>query len=439
MKQKINVRLIGIAILAVLATTISMTIIYYGLFQRQVRDDLRIEAELLKDIGIFDETDGCSIDEDSILKELRITWIDGNGTVLYDNDTVVSELENHADRPEVKNAFANGSGECVRRSDTMDMNTFYYALRLDNGTVLRVSTEARSLFSVLLTVFPAIVLILAVIILMCVFFAHYLTRQLITPIEIMAENLEDTAKTPVYKELIPFVDKIRAQHENVLAAVKSRQDFTANVSHELKTPLAAISGYAELIENHMTEPLQETHFAKEIRRNADRLVTLINDIIRLSEMDQGSGQEDFEMVDMYELAQEEMEALKINADKRGIKLFFEGESCRVHANRDMICELIDNLCHNAIRYNNEGGEVRLSVHMENDKPVLTVSDNGIGIPKDQQERVFERFYRVDKSRSKETGGTGLGLAIVKHIVELHNAVLTLDSEVGKGTTIRVEF
>ncbi len=439
MKRKINLRLIGIAVLAVLATTVSMTIIYYGLFQKQVRDDLRMEAELLKDVGVFDGGGALLEDEDGALKELRITWIDTDGTVLYDNDASAESLENHAGRPEVQEAYASGIGECVRRSDTMDMNTFYCALRLDNGTVLRVSTEAESIFRVLLTVLPAILMILAVIILLCVLLAHFLTRKLIAPIEAMAENLEDTARVPVYKEMIPFVNKIRAQHENVLAAAKSRQDFTANVSHELKTPLAAISGYAELIENHMMEPDQETHFAQEIRRNADRLLTLINDIIRLSELDHGTSQDGFEMVDMYELAQEETKALRITAEKRDVRLYVEGEACLIRANRVMICELIDNLCQNAIRYNNPGGEVRLSVCAENGKPILTVSDNGIGIPKDQQERVFERFYRVDKSRSKETGGTGLGLAIVKHIVELHNARLTLDSEVGVGTTIRVEF
>lgn len=449
MKQKINLRLLCIAIVAVVATMLSMTVIFYGLYQKQVRSDLRSNAEVLKATGLFQhkyETEVGQVDVDAELekvfaniKNLRITWIDADGTVLFDNDTRAFGLENHSDRPEVQDAFRIGEGESVRRSDTMNMNTFYYAVRLEDGTVLRVSAEARNMFSVFVTVFPAIILIMVLIILICVFLAHLLTRQLLLPIEVMAENMEDTSKVPVYKELIPFVNTIRVQHENILAAARSRQDFTANVSHELKTPLTAISGYAELIENHMVDAGQETRFAGQIRQNADRLVTLINDIIRLSELDSRGEQINFEQLDLFEAAENCMELLRVNASKRNINLNLRGESCMIRGNRNMITELIDNLCQNAIRYNKEGGTVSITVFMEHDKPTLTVSDTGIGIPKDQQERVFERFYRVDKSRSKQTGGTGLGLAIVKHIVELHDAVISLDSEIGRGTTVRVEF
>ena len=229
------------------------------------------------------------------------------------------------------------------------------------------------------------------------------------------------------------------ENEGVLAAAKSRQDFTANVSHELKTPLTAISGYAELIENGMVEKEQQIHFATEIRRNAQRLLSLINDIIKLSELDSSEAQQGFEQLDLYGLVKDCMENLQVNAEQRKVALNFDGTDCMVRGNRQLLTELVENLCQNAIRYNNEGGTVNVTVHKLGGKTVLTVEDNGIGIPKDQQERVFERFYRVDKSRSKETGGTGLGLAIVKHIVQLHDAELTLDSEVGRGTTIKVEF
>lgn len=449
MKQKINLRLLGIAVAAVIATMLSMTVIFYGLFQKQVRNDLRISADVLKATGLFQqeyESGAVQRDVDAELekifvdtKDLRITWIDQDGTVLFDNDNKASILENHADRPEIQEAFQEGESESVRRSDTMDKNTYYYAVQLEDGTVLRVSAEARNMVSVFVTAFPVIILIMASIILICAFFAHLLTKQLLQPIRRMAENIEDTSEVPVYKELIPFVNTIRAQHENILAAARSRQDFTANVSHELKTPLTAISGYAELIENHMVDGEQETRFAGQIRQNADRLLSLINDIIRLSELDSRGEQIAFEQMDLFEAAENCMELLRVNAARRDISLTLRGESCMIRGNRNMITELIDNLCQNAIRYNNEGGAVKVFVYMENDKPTLTVSDTGIGIPKDQQDRVFERFYRVDKSRSKQTGGTGLGLAIVKHIVELHDAVIFLDSEVGKGTTIRVEF
>lgn len=445
MKRKINSRLIAIAILAVVATAISITVLYYSLFQRQVQSDLRICAEALRDTGIFQKEHVAEIETEYAKggakegPDLRITWVDIDGTVLYDNDTNIAEMKNHANRPEILQALKQGSGSTVRRSDTMNMNTFYYALRMEDGTVLRASTEARSILNMFVTVAPAIGLILAGIVVVCVFLAHFLTKQLLFPIEKMAQNLEDTTAGSEYKELVPFMNTIRMQHENILAAAKSRQDFTANVSHELKTPLTAISGYAELIENHMVDKSQETHIAQEIRRNADRLVTLINDIIRLSELDQSQEQQSFELLDLYEIAAECVESLSFNAQKRNIRLALQGESVTVRANREMMRELVDNLCQNAIRYNNEGGYVRVGLVKKHDKTILSVEDNGIGIPKNQQERVFERFYRVDKSRSRETGGTGLGLAIVKHIVELHDAKIYLDSEVGEGTTIRVEF
>ena len=447
MKQKINLRLIGIAILAVLATAISLIFVYYGLFQRQVRSDLEIQAQMLIETGFFDGEDQ-EADLELLEKQfsgqsedLRITWIDTDGTVLFDNDAAASDLENHSDRPEVQNAFDSGEGESVRKSSTMNMNTFYYAVRLDNGTVLRVATQAQNVFSVTLTVLPVILLILAIIIAVCVLLAHFLTKQLVAPIEEMAENMEDTSNIRVYKELRPFMNTIRSQHENILAAAMSRQDFTANVSHELKTPLTAISGYAELIENRMATEERQIYFAGEIRKNAQRLLSLINDIIRLSELDsQGNSNNiSYESIDLYEVAEDCMGALKVNAMEREVSLTLEGESCMIRANRDMIAELVDNLCQNAIRYNNAKGWVKVRVTHVNDAPVLIVEDNGIGIPKDQQERVFERFYRVDKSRSKQTGGTGLGLAIVKHIVALHGAAIELESEVGVGTKITVSF
>lgn len=439
MKQKINVRLIGIAVLAVLATLICMTCVYYSLFQKQVRKDLQVQAQVLGETGAFQNVQARAKSFDIAKEDLRITWIDTDGTVLYDNDADANMLENHANRPEVKSALQTGEGECVRNSNTMNMTTFYYALLLDNGTVLRVATQARSIWSVFLTAAPMIAGILVLIIVVCVFLAHVLTRQLLQPIKVMAENMEDTSKTPAYKELVPFVNTIRAQHENILMAAKVRQDFTANVSHELKTPLTAISGYAELIENHMVDPEQETRFAQEIQQNANRLLSLINDIIRLSELDNSENLVRYEQVDLDLVAQESVNNLTVNAEKRGVKLYYEGEPCTLRADRGMLTELVDNLAANAIRYNNEGGEVHVKVAHENQQPVLMVSDNGIGIPKDQQDRIFERFYRVDKSRSKQTGGTGLGLAIVKHIVELHDAQITVESEPGKGTTMKVTF
>ncbi len=450
MKRKINARLIGMTVVVVIATVLCMTFVFYSLFQKQVRNDLRVNAALLRSAGIFDRDRA----ENEIGSEvfawlesgsdetegLRVTWIDIDGTVLYDNDTDASLLENHAERPEFQDAVASGEGETVRRSDTMGRNTFYYAVRLDDGSVLRLATDVRNVFSIFLSVVPILILIVAVLIVAAVIVGRLLTKRLLKPIEEMAQNIEDTSQPPAYKELVPFIDTIREQHDSILAAAKARQDFTANVSHELKTPLTAISGYAELIENHMVGPEQETQFAEQIEQNADQLLSLINDIIRLSELDAGT--EDlltFEEMDLYETAKERVELLTVSAEKKQVRLTIEGEPCPMRGNPNMVEELIDNLCQNAIHYNRENGYVKVSVRMEQERPTLTVTDNGIGIPADMQDRVFERFFRVDKSRSRQTGGTGLGLAIVKHIVELHDAEISLSSEAGKGTEITVRF
>ena len=429
MKQKINLRLIGIAVIAVLATAIGITFIYYGLFKKQVQAGLRTNAEVLMETGVFEKSSQYE-DVKLPINNLRVTWIDSDGVVLFDNDNDINVMPNHKDRPEVQDAFYTGHGQCVRNSDTMDMNTFYYALKQRDGTVIRVSCDASSMLSVFGNVFPAVTGILAVIIVVCIVLSQLLTRTLIEPIERMAKNIDSVQEKPVYKEIAPFAEKIRTQHENILAAARSRQDFTANVSHELKTPLTAISGYAELIENEMVNHEQGIHFAHEIKRNSERLLSLINDIIRLSELDHSEMPRQYENFDLYEFVKDCAESLQVNAQKQGIRFSYRGSACMIRGNKDMIRELIDN---------QEGGHVEVFARMVDGKPRLEVTDDGIGIPKDQQDRVFERFYRVDKSRSKETGGTGLGLAIVKHIVELHDARIYLESEVDKGTQIRIVF
>ncbi|MCI6731977.1 MAG: ATP-binding protein [Lachnospiraceae bacterium] len=436
MKQKINLSLMTLSVLAIFVTMFCLTSVYYNLFQEQVRKDLKIEARMLSETGIsrLVENQGFIGDE-----EIRITWISQDGQVLYDNDVDTHYLTNHLDREEVKAAFETGFGESVRESDTMNMRTFYYAVLLEDGTVLRVSTRARSLVSVFFSAFPVMILILLVILGLCLVLSHLLTRQLLEPIREMAEDLENVPATSTYSELSPFLDRIREQHEDILAAARSRQDFTANVSHELKTPITAISGYAELIENRMVDEKQQIKFAGDIRKNADRLVSLINDIIRLSELDYGGGTLDFTSVDLYEVAEERIELLRTNAGRKNVSLILTGSSCMVTSNRSLLIELIDNLVQNAIRYNIPNGSVNILVEQRGGNAVLQVSDTGIGIPKADQSRVFERFYRVDKSRSRETGGTGLGLAIVKHIVELHQGTIRLESEMGKGTKIRIEL
>ena len=420
MKQKINIRLSLIALIAIITTTVGITSVYYNLFQRQVRNDLKQNAVLLVETELFQNAYSFGKESAENLAHLssgnlRITWVDEDGTVLFDNDTDIAGLSNHLDRPEIQMAFENGEGESTRRSDTMNMNTFYYALLLDNGTVLRVSTQARTIISVLIT------------------------GQLMKPIEEMAEHLDDGSRSPAYRELEPFADKIRNQHENILAAAKSRQDFTANVSHELKTPITAISGYAELIENRLIDSEAEVHVAGAIRHNADRLLSLVTDIIQLSELDHRELPRKFEQIDLLAVAKECVNDFIPMASQKNIKLFCSGISAGINADRILVREMIDNLLQNAIRYNKENGTVKVHVTIENGHPIISVEDTGIGIPADQLDRVFERFYRVDKSRSRETGGTGLGLAIVKHIAELHSAEIAIDSVVNNGTKISIRF
>lgn len=440
MKKKINKQLTGIAILAIVATVIGITGIYYHLFQQQVQGDLAISTRILSLAPYFQssKTPIEEIDLSSQEKTLRVTWIAEDGTVLYDNDVSKEKMPNHLNRPEIQEAFEKGEGKSVRHSDTLNKNTFYYALLLENGTVLRVATDAKSLWSVFLSVAPVIAVIVCGIIGVCVVLSHFLTKQLLKPIEMMALNIENAEYESPYNELEPFSEMLRVQRAEILSAAKARQDFTANVSHELKTPLTSILGYAELLENGMEVEEQRIHFCREIHKNAERLLALINDILRLSEMDQGYAPE-FENLDLYEAVCECMEGLQVNARQRQIMLALGGEHCTIRGNRFMIKELIENLVQNAIRYNNPEGKVMITVEKREDRTILMVKDNGIGIPASEQQRIFERFYRVDKSRSKATGGTGLGLAIVKHIVEIHDAKLELDSAPGVGTTITVWF
>ncbi|MGN0160096.1 MAG: sensor histidine kinase [Lachnospiraceae bacterium] len=436
MKQKINSRLMIVAVIAVVMTMLSITFVYYGLFQEQVRKDLKVTAELLAETGLsgFLQSESINANED-----IRITWISEDGSVLFDNDVSADTLSNHMDRPEVQQAFSQGVGISERESDTMNMRTFYHAILLEDGTVLRVATQARSMVSIFMQTFPIVLIVILFIIVLCVLISQMLTKQLLLPIREMAENMDEVSYDSEYKELTPFIDHIREQHEDILMAARSRQDFTANVSHELKTPLTAISGYAELIENKMVDEEKQIKFAGDIRKNADRLVNVINDIIRLSELDQSESGANFTQENLYEIAQERVELLQNGAAKKNVTLTLQGEDTMLLSNRGMLIELLDNLIQNAIRYNVPGGKVEVFVGQQDHHAVLEVKDTGIGIPEGDKERVFERFYRVDKSRSRDTGGTGLGLAIVKHIVELHDGDISLESRIGKGTDIKVTF
>ena len=430
MKKKINARFIQIGILSIVVTSLVMTAAFYAQVKRQVFSDLHIMAEIL-------------IEEDSIenqVDNLRITVINKDGSVAYDSDVDASKLSSHLDRPEVQEALKKGTGEDERRSDTLSESVFYYALKMDNGQILRVGKEARSVFSILLSTLPVSIGIGILLVLICMVLAHYLTKSMVKPIDKMAADLDHINEVEVYPELVPFARKIRAQHEEILSAANTRQEFTANVTHELKTPLAAISGYAELMEAGMANEGDIKRFSGEIRKSAARLLTLINDIIKLSQLDSGNAGEVLEPVNIAEIAEDSVEMLSLGASKNQVTISYEGvKEADVKIGKELAQELVFNLIANAVRYNKKGGKVFVKVFKDDTHILFSVEDTGIGIPKEHQERIFERFYRVDKSRSKELGGTGLGLAIVKHICSLTGGDLVLKSEVGKGTKISVTW
>ena len=436
MKKKINLQFMFISAVGILLTFCLSTVIFYELFKSEVVDELKTYADVIKETQSYDQILQGEYDPD--VDDLRITMIKKDGKVFYDSFADAKKMENHANRQEVRQALKHGNGKAIRTSDTLDKNTFYYAVRLDDGNILRVAKESRSIWSVFIKVTPAILILIFVILAISKMLSDVLTKSLLLPIEQMSENLDHLEDITTYKELMPFINTIQEQHKNILMNAK-RQEFTANVSHELKTPLTAISGYSELIQNGMANEEETIRFAGEIHKSAKRLLTLINDTIRLSQLDTSEQKVIYEAIDLYKIAEDCVNMLKFSAENHGIDISIHGTNAYLEGNREMLEEVVYNLCDNAIRYNNEGGKVEVTVKPVKGKIYLCVEDNGIGISKEHQERIFERFYRVDKSRSKSTGGTGLGLAIVKHIIQQHGAHMELTSEKGKGTKIEIEF
>lgn len=440
MKKKINIRFIMIAALAIVVTALSAMLVYYNILKEQVFGDLKAYAHVIELLNIDDLAAGIEKDPyNPIDDDLRITLIGAEGEVLYESLLNKDEMDNHNERPEIIEAREKGEGEAIRYSATSGTHTFYYAERLQNGNVLRIGRDSVSVNRIMVNTLVIVLVIALCILFVCMGISHYLTKKLVEPIEKLATNIMLVDENNVYEEIRPFVNTIKEQHVNIINNAQLRQEFTANVSHELKTPLTAISGYAELIGNGMTGKEDTIRFSNEIHSNANRLLSLINDIIKLSELDEADHQMEMERIDLYKLTENCVQMMQVTAEKQGIRLILQGESTMVMANKGLMDEVFYNLCSNAIRYNKPGGSVTVTVGTKDERPFLSVADTGIGIPKECQERVFERFYRVDKSRSKSTGGTGLGLAIVKHIVAQHNAALHLDSELDEGTTIEIVF
>lgn len=437
MKRKITREFIVMTLISIAAAALISSFIFYRVVQEELLIDLKNCAKLVESI---DSSSG----EIPGIPGLRITIISESGTAVYDSLADPGSMDNHRERPEVAQAFSEGEGQSIRESETLGKNVFYYACLMKNHEVVRVARDVSSMKAFITGSLPLLIILCILLFLLCMVLASVLTASILKPILRIARNPDANVSDGGYEELTPIVHMIKEQHELTRRDSERRQEFTTNVSHELKTPLAAISGYAELVANGMGDEAAMRRYGRDIHRNAERLLSLINDVIRLSELDSAeSERERFKPVDLAAEAEKCCEMLTFQADKREVTITFEGtheEECVVNGDAQMLSELIYNLCDNAVRYNNPGGSVRVSVMPSGNEVLLSVEDTGIGIPVKDQERIFERFYRVDKSRSRETGGTGLGLAIVKHIVEQHpGAKLSINSIIGKGTEVTVRF
>ena len=374
---------------------------------------------------------------DNVEVNTRVTQIDADGTVLYDSGGDERLLENHKGREEVKQALASGEGEITRMSDTRDREMYYYATMLDDGTVLRVSKNMESLAGTAFRMLPVMFLIAAVMILLTVILASWQTRRLIKPINEL--DIEHPLDNMVYEELTPLLTAMDQSNREKEEVSNMRKEFSANVSHELKTPLTSISGYAEIMKNGLVRPQDIPNFSERIYKEARRLITLVEDIIKLSKLDEESVELEKEDVELYGLCREIVSRLSPQANARRVQVSVQGEQVVYRGIRQILDEMIYNICENAIKYNNEGGRVVVWCGKTLNGAKISVTDNGIGIPEEHLDRIFERFYRVDKSHSKERGGTGLGLSIVKHGAILHGANVQVESKVGEGTRIDILF
>ena len=441
MEEKISYRLFLMGFLGLLFTAALCVFVFHKAFTAQAWTGLEQEAELVS--AGYEMTDQQPQElTHFVTEDLRITLISQDGSVLFESATD-QPMENHLSRPEIKQAISDGVGKDIRDSQTMGYETYYYAVLLPTGEILRVAQDAETIWSIYDSSIPAIVLSCVALMMAAAILAGLLTKALVQPVLDMTEDLDHIQENVPYKELIPFAESIHSDRILRENNEKMRQEFTANVSHELKTPLTSISGYAELIETGIAKPEDVQGFAQKLHVEATRMLQLVNDILQLSKLDSASETGNtpaMEVVDLLDVAKECVERQKLNARRAYISLSYLGESAPVRGSRDLLDELCQNLCDNAIRYNRPGGKVQITTACSRDGHcTLTVADNGIGIPKEAQSSVFERFYRVDKSRSKATGGTGLGLAIVKHIARIHGARIKLESQVDEGTTITVTF
>ncbi len=370
----------------------------------------------------------------------RITWIASDGSVLYDSD--FPDLQkNQGEYAEVRSAFAEGEGQGIRRSDSGGSNTLYYAFLCEDGTVLRLSRTLSRVQTAFQTVSPVLwVFILVFLISGIVSFR--MANQILKPVnELDFDHLDESHS---YPELSPLINKLQEQtltiREHTESREQLRREFSANISNELKVPLKSISGCAEKIGEDGCTTEKAKEYAEDIRKESQRMIALVEDIMKLSRLDNAEeSEQEWEKVDLYEVAQDVKQALSAQAEEKSVNISVEGSHETIRGVGHLLNEMLFNLCDNGIKYNHEGGNVVIKIGKDGGRPWISVTDDGIGIPVNQQDRVFERFYRVDKTHSKMIGGTGLGLSIVKHGAALHDAEVSMKSAPGDGTSITLTF
>lgn len=438
MAKKTLYKIFAFGVSVITITAVLILSVFYSYSDNQLKEQLRVVESVVE--NQLAQDDDTAFISNHIDKNVRITLVAKDGTVIADSQENVNKLGNHLNRQEIQQAIKNGEATVTRHSDTQGKKVYYFAKQLDNGNILRVSAEAKSIGKFFSDYIIYILLCIIVVIVAAVFVSMGITKSIVKPITQLGQSLDNIDKFKSDEELKPLVNALLQQKKKQKMLDKQKKQFTANVSHELKTPLTSIAGYAELIETGMAKPEDIKPFAGVIRKQALRLVNLSEDIIQLSQLEESDDEDmSFESVNLYEIAQRCVEALNINAINKCVTLNLTGEECYIRGKAQLVEELVYNLCDNAIRYNKENGNVTVTVTPLEKGASVSVKDTGIGIPEKYQERIFERFFRVDKSRSKATGGTGLGLAIVKHITQLHDAKLEISSEEGKGTEIIVTF
>ena len=439
MKRKINSVIISLVVCVITLITIVSSISFSSIYEKNEIIQLQNECSLVIKGYELDDISYLESIEDS---SLRVTLIDLEGNVIFDNQLNESEMENHASREEFKEAKENGYGISKRYSSSL-LKTFYYvAYKLDNN-IIRVSKVADStLYILFINLWP--LYIVAIVLIICsILLGFLLSKKIVDPINNI--NLEHPLENNKYKEIEPLLIRIEAQknelmkeNEEVLNASKVRQEFTSNVSHELKTPLHVISGYAELIKEGIVKDSDVKEFGEKIYSEASRMSKLVEDIMKISKLESDKTIEKTQLK-LKNIVVAIVDSLMIEADKKNVKFKLSLNDCSISGNYDSIYSLIFNLVDNAIKYNKTNGKITIKLQEVSNNVILSVKDTGIGIPKEDLDRIFERFYRVDKSRSKDSGGTGLGLAIVKHSLIVNNATIKVESELKKGSTFTITF